>query len=107
MMMGFKIGDKVEYNGLTRNYLYGRIGTLKSGPALDGAWFVEFDGDREDMPRTAWVAGHALKAVESSVISEARSKVVERIQELEKEISKLRSEVSKLNAANKALKNME
>lgn len=106
MTMGFKIGDKVKYNGYSRKYLYGKAGTVKSGPTDSGSWFVEFDvapGDRQ----AVWVGEQALKAVESSVISEARSKVVDRIQELEKEISKLRSEVSKLNAANKALKNME
>lgn len=102
-----KIGDKVTYHGATRPWLKNYEGKVTSGPSATGGWLVEFSRGDSFSTYSEWVGEKALKVVESDPVSDVRAKIMARIKELEKQISNLRSEVSKLNAANKALKDMQ
>lgn len=102
-----KVNDNVKYRGETRPYLKNMNGVIQSGPSENGGYLVKFTSPYTDLSYTEWVGSRALDLVSTSVIADARAKVLDRIRDLEKQISVLRSEVSKLNAANKALKSME
>lgn len=91
---------RVKYNGTNRSELRGQMGTVVSDSG--NSRLVQFDNGEK-----AWVGKNYLIEEPVSVISNARKAVQEKIRKLEKEISSLRSQVSKLNAANKALKDME
>lgn len=103
----YHVNDKVKYLGQTRPYLKSFEGVITSGPSASGGFLVEFTRPGSTLTYTEWVGYQALLKVGSDPITEARTKVQERIKELEKKISDLRSEISKLNAANKALKDMQ
>lgn len=96
---------KVTYNGVNRPYLKGLTGTVQAFDNNGRTAMVNFEGPTRDY--TEWVGVAYLNEKVDTAITTARKQIQEKISGLEKQISDLRSQVSKLNAANKALKDME
>lgn len=105
--MKFNKNDTVTYTGFNRPYLNGKTGKIVEGPTTSNSYLVEFSSSGSTLTYSEWVGSSALTKDSGTPITEARALVMNKIRDLEKQISKLRSEVSKLNAANKALKDME
>lgn len=107
-MIMIKLNDKVKYISTGRPWLKDRVGTVVNLANSTRSALVSFPSNRDYGGASEWVGISYLEVVENATqFSAARKQIMEQISSLEKQISELRKKISGLNAANKALKDLE